>query len=192
MRPSSVIPNSIGNPRGAAGVVDSRFRENDGGRRVARKLLFRDSSPPLPSSLLPKYGRADVAYRMLLQKRLPSWLYFFEVGLTEPPEAMDVFVPNREGGAHSPGRFNVFNVFGTVTAWLYQHIGGIQPDPDQPGFKHVILRPQIGGGLSCAQTSYRSVHSSTTSGTACFMRVRTRASVSPRQSLSSLILASIS
>src|SRR5499426_305692 len=35
-------------------------------------------------------------------------------------------------------------------------------------------------------------HSSTTSGSACLIRVRTRASVSPRQSLSSLILASIS
>src|SRR5262245_36789477 len=35
-------------------------------------------------------------------------------------------------------------------------------------------------------------HSSTTSGSACLMRVRIRASVSPRQSLSSLILASIS
>jgi len=35
-------------------------------------------------------------------------------------------------------------------------------------------------------------HSSITSGSACFMRIRTRASVSPRQSLSSLILASIS
>src|SRR5262249_356810 len=34
--------------------------------------------------------------------------------------------------------------------------------------------------------------SSTTSGSACLMRIRIRASVSPRQSLSSLILASIS
>src|SRR3954451_11088037 len=34
-------------------------------------------------------------------------------------------------------------------------------------------------------------HSSTTSGSACLMSSRTRASVSPRQSLSSLILASI-
>src|SRR5262247_3417846 len=34
-------------------------------------------------------------------------------------------------------------------------------------------------------------HSSTTSGSACLMRIRIRASVSPRQSLSSLILASI-
>src|SRR5215510_487884 len=35
-------------------------------------------------------------------------------------------------------------------------------------------------------------HSSTTSGSACLMRLRTRASVSPRQSPSSLILVSIS
>src|SRR3954469_24698227 len=35
-------------------------------------------------------------------------------------------------------------------------------------------------------------HSSTTSGSACLMRIRSRASVSPRQSLSSFILASIS
>src|SRR5215208_2956441 len=34
-------------------------------------------------------------------------------------------------------------------------------------------------------------HSSTASGSACLMSIRTRASVSPRQSLSSLILASI-
>src|SRR5882757_5059107 len=38
----------------------------------------------------------------------------------------------------------------------------------------------------------RHFHSSTTSGSACLMSVRTRASVSPRQSPSSLILASIS
>src|SRR4051812_30256999 len=35
-------------------------------------------------------------------------------------------------------------------------------------------------------------HSSTTSGSACLMTIRTRASISPRQSFSSLILASIS
>src|SRR5436853_1477957 len=38
----------------------------------------------------------------------------------------------------------------------------------------------------------RHFHSSTTSGSACLMRLRTRASVSPRQSPSSLILPSIS
>src|SRR5271169_2921879 len=46
---------------------------------------------------------------------------------------------------------------------------------------------------ACSHTGTpRHFHSSTTSGQAALMRLRTRASVSPRQSPSSLILASIS
>src|SRR4051794_12527537 len=46
---------------------------------------------------------------------------------------------------------------------------------------------------SCSHTGTpRHFHSSTTSGAACLISIRTRASVSPRQSPSSLILASIS
>src|SRR6188508_174718 len=45
---------------------------------------------------------------------------------------------------------------------------------------------------ACDHTGTPHFHSSTTSGSACLMRIRIRASVSPRQSLSSLILASIS
>src|SRR5947209_7654629 len=45
---------------------------------------------------------------------------------------------------------------------------------------------------SCSHTGTpRHFHSSTTSGSACLTRVRSRESVSPRQSPSSLILASI-
>src|SRR5260221_7384653 len=45
----------------------------------------------------------------------------------------------------------------------------------------------------CSHTGTpRHFHASTTSASACLMRLRTRASVSPRQSPSSLILASIS
>src|SRR5215216_1165790 len=45
---------------------------------------------------------------------------------------------------------------------------------------------------ACDHTGTCHFHSSTTSESACLMRPRIRASVSPRQSLSSLILASIS
>src|ERR1700733_7730681 len=46
---------------------------------------------------------------------------------------------------------------------------------------------------ACSHTGTpRHFHASTTSGSACLMSALTRASVSPRQSLSSLILASIS
>src|SRR5437588_8521217 len=44
---------------------------------------------------------------------------------------------------------------------------------------------------SCDQTGTLHFHSSTTAGSACLISARTRASVSPRQSPSSSILASI-
>ena len=44
---------------------------------------------------------------------------------------------------------------------------------------------------ACDHTGTRHFHSSVTSGSACFTRLRTRVSVWPRQSFNSLILASI-
>ena len=34
-------------------------------------------------------------------------------------------------------------MFGEIGAWFYKGIGGIFPDPEKPGFKHVILKPNF-------------------------------------------------
>ncbi|MCA9444552.1 MAG: hypothetical protein KC964_27445, partial [Candidatus Omnitrophica bacterium] len=75
---------------------------------------------------------------------------------------MDAYVPGRETGtlgAQKHDRLNVFHGFGTIGEWLYRNIGGINPDTDpaNAGFKHFIIRPQIGGDLTCADVSYDSV-----------------------------------
>jgi alpha-L-rhamnosidase len=41
---------------------------------------------------------------------------------------------------------------------MYQTLGGINYDPDQPGFKHIILRPRPVGDLSFVQCSHRSLY----------------------------------
>jgi alpha-L-rhamnosidase len=41
---------------------------------------------------------------------------------------------------------------------MFKHIGGIQPDPENPGFKNIIIKPQIGGGISCASMHYDTTH----------------------------------
>jgi alpha-L-rhamnosidase len=41
---------------------------------------------------------------------------------------------------------------------MFKHIGGIQPDPENPGFKNIIIKPEIGGGLSCAKMHYDSAN----------------------------------
>jgi alpha-L-rhamnosidase len=34
-------------------------------------------------------------------------------------------------------------MFGEIGAWLYKALGGIKPDPGQPGFKHILLEPHF-------------------------------------------------
>jgi len=38
-------------------------------------------------------------------------------------------------------------MFGEIGAWFFKGIGGIFPDPESPGFKNVILKPNFVDGL---------------------------------------------
>jgi alpha-L-rhamnosidase len=41
---------------------------------------------------------------------------------------------------------------------MYSVIAGIDADPMQPGYQHILLRPQPGGGLSFARAAYQSLY----------------------------------
>ncbi len=47
---------------------------------------------------------------------------------------------------------------GVFGAWFYNGIAGINPDPGNPGFKHIILQPQIIGDLTFAKAHYSSMY----------------------------------
>jgi alpha-L-rhamnosidase len=47
---------------------------------------------------------------------------------------------------------------GNLEAWLYQTLGGINYDPERPGFKHVVLRPRPVGDLTSVRASHRSLY----------------------------------
>jgi alpha-L-rhamnosidase len=38
-------------------------------------------------------------------------------------------------------------MFGEINAWMYKALGGIKPDPNEPGFKNVLLSPNFVKGL---------------------------------------------
>jgi alpha-L-rhamnosidase len=105
-------------------------------------------APYLPH-VLSKNGRLDMAYALLNQKTWPSWLYSVTQGATTIWERWDGWT--EESGFQSPG-MNSFNhyAYGSIGAWMYNTIAGIEIDPTQPGYKHSILRPQPGGGLISA------------------------------------------
>jgi alpha-L-rhamnosidase len=55
---------------------------------------------------------------------------------------------------------NSFNhyAYGAIGAWMYAVIGGIDLDPDQPGYKHIVVHPRPGGGLTHAIAELHSMY----------------------------------
>ncbi len=102
-------------------------------------------------------GRADVAYKLLNNDTFPSWGYSIRQGATTIWERWDGWT--KEKGFQDPG-MNSFNHYslGSVGEWLYRTVAGIDTDPDQPGYKHIVMHPIPGGGLTFAKANYDSIH----------------------------------
>ena len=105
-------------------------------------------APYLPH-VLSHNGQLDTAYALLFQKSWPAWLYSVTQGATTVWERWDGWT--EENGFQDPV-MNSFNhyAYGSIGAWLYSVVAGIELDPARPGYKHIILRPQPGGGLTQA------------------------------------------
>jgi alpha-L-rhamnosidase len=112
---------------------------------------------PYINWVLSEAGYLDVAYVLLKQTTWPSWLYSVTQGATTIWERWDGWTHDK--GFQDPG-MNSFNhyAYGAVGAWMYAAIGGIDLDPEQPAYKHIIMHPQPGGGLTHATAELWSVY----------------------------------
>jgi len=106
---------------------------------------------------LTRRGHLADAYRLINERRMPSWGYAIDHGATTIWERWDGYVEGR--GFQDPG-MNSFAHYaiGSVGEWLYATVAGIQLDPAVPAYRHFILRPEPGGGLTWARGAYRSIH----------------------------------
>ena len=53
--------------------------------------------------------------------------------------------------------FNHYS-FGAVCQFLFEYVAGIRPTFEAAGFKNFVLKPVIGGSLTWAEATYRSVN----------------------------------
>ncbi len=107
------------------------------------------------SYLLPtlaQTGHADVAYQLLMQDTFPSWLFSVKQGATTIWERWDGWTPEKGFQDAGMNSFNHYSL-GSCGEWLYDSVAGIGWDQDQPGYKHIILRPVPGGGLTWAKAT---------------------------------------
>ncbi|HEX6760539.1 MAG TPA: family 78 glycoside hydrolase catalytic domain [Propionibacteriaceae bacterium] len=100
-------------------------------------------------------GHLDEAYRLLLQRECPSWLYPVTMGATTIWERWDSMLPD---GTINPGQMTSFNHYalGAVADWMHRSIGGIAPL--EPGYSKVLIAPQPGGELHWARSSLETRH----------------------------------
>jgi alpha-L-rhamnosidase len=96
-------------------------------------------------------GRPDLAYRIASQRDYPSWGYMVEKGATTIWELWngDTADPAMNSGNH-------VMLVGDLLTWLYEYVGGIRPDPQDPAFRHVVIRPTLAGALTWARASHLS------------------------------------
>ncbi|WP_165043562.1 glycoside hydrolase family 78 protein [Dysgonomonas sp. ZJ709] len=97
---------------------------------------------------LSENGQAETAYKVAAQDTYPSWGWWIANGATTLLENWDLKAERDISDNHM--------MFGEIGGWFFKGLGGIKPDPEQPGFKHIILRPNFVEGLTQSETKHRS------------------------------------
>ncbi len=80
--------------------------------------------------VLAENGLHKEAYEAMNKRTEPSYGHWIELGSTTTREKWDL------GGSHN------HPMFGGGLVWFYRNLAGMQADPGQPGYRHVIFRPQ--------------------------------------------------
>ena len=97
---------------------------------------------PLLCPVLTRLGYGDLAYKLLLNRDFPGWLYPVTMGATTVWENWNGYTKELGYGFGSKGTgsFNHY-AFGAVAEWLYASVLGIDVDPADPAYHNVVLRP---------------------------------------------------
>lgn len=144
------------------------------GERLTRRVRFARfrvatgfAGTPLVTYALTIGGQSQVAYRMLLEKQCPSWLYPVAMGATIIWERWDSMLP---GGTINPGQndklqplcLGVYRELAPqMCGWYQPHRCGLEDFKGLPGSRrqHRLCGDEVPYGLiscSCSITSDRS------------------------------------
>jgi alpha-L-rhamnosidase len=141
------------------GLLPTPEQRAHAGRRLAalvRQNGYRIATgfvgTPLICDALTDAGELDAAYRLLLARECPSWLYPVTMGATTVWERWDSLLPD---GTVNPGQMTSFNHYalGAVADWLHRTVAGLAPAA--PGYRELAVRPRPGGGLRSAAARLR-------------------------------------
>ena len=73
---------------------------------------------------------AGMAYEAMNKRTEPSYGHWLELGSTTSRENW-----NEQGSHNHP-------MFGGGLTWFYRNLAGMKADPEDPGYRHIIFKPQ--------------------------------------------------
>ncbi|WP_054026447.1 glycoside hydrolase family 78 protein [Bacillus sp. FJAT-28004] len=91
-------------------------------------------------------GRTDLAYSIATKTTFPSWGHWIMQGATTLWEQWN----GRDSRNH--------HMFSDISAWFYKGLAGINPDVNEPGFKHILLQPNPVPGLDWVNAYHDSLY----------------------------------
>jgi len=112
---------------------------------------------PVLCDALSDIGRTDLAYKLLFNKKYPSWLYAVTMGATTIWERWDGIKPDSTFQNAGMNSFNHY-AYGAIGNWLYSRAAGIQIHPDIPGYKKIIIKPEITDKLEFTKATFNSMY----------------------------------
>ena len=107
---------------------------------------------PYLCHVLTRYGYDSIAYKLLLQPTYPSWLYPVKMGATTIWERWDGIKPDSTFETPGMNSFNHYS-YGAIGDWMYRSMAGIDTYEDGPGYKHIKIKPHIGGNFTNVSAS---------------------------------------
>ena len=131
--------------------------------RLAYLIESRDYSlttgflgTPLLCPVLTRFGRADLAYRLLQRRKYPSWYFqILDGDATTMWERWNSYSSRHGFGDVNMNSFNHY-AYGAIGEWLYATVGGI--DLAEPGFRKIRFAPVPGGDITWARAELATRH----------------------------------
>ena len=130
--------------------------------RQRRHLTTGFVGTPYLCHVLSRYGYLDEAYMLLNREEYPSWLYPVKSGATTIWERWDGQKPD---GSFQDKGMNSFNhyAYGAIGEWMYRVMAGIEIDEAAPGYKHILIQPQPGGGFTRVKAVHHTMYGTVSS-----------------------------
>lgn len=114
-------------------------------------------STPMLLSTLVEAGHADLAYSILMQTTVPSWLGQIDKGATTIWETWEGY--DKRG---RPRASHNHYAFGSVAQFLQERVAGLAPQ--EPGYRTIRFAPVVGGGITSASVSVETPYGRAYSG----------------------------